>query len=82
MSNKKTSQPQEHFRNRLCRAVGHDWQSTTSDDYRVCQRDDCHAVQRRINGRWENALHPRIGWIDAREAQYKRAALPQQQALL
>ncbi|HYU74156.1 MAG TPA: hypothetical protein VEL31_15905 [Ktedonobacteraceae bacterium] len=80
MSNKKTAQPQEHFRNRLCRAVGHDWQSTTSNDYRVCQRDDCHAVQRCVRGQWRSVLHERQ-WTDPVEAWNKRAALPQQQAL-
>ncbi len=42
----------EPLRNSLCRAVGHDWRSTTSDHYRVCQRNQCKAVQRWQQGQW------------------------------
>lgn len=81
MSNKKQPQRKPEFPNRLCRAVGHDWQTTTIGDYRVCQREGCYATQRHVNGRWENTLHRTSGWIDAHEADQQRATLPQQSTL-
>lgn len=36
--------PVEHFTNRICRDIGHDWMKTTADNYRTCQRDNCHAA--------------------------------------
>ena len=67
-------------RNRTCRDVGHAWQTTTSDFYRVCTRPGCHAVQRRVQGGWLNAQH-RHTWLDTVEAQARSVSLPQQQAL-
>ncbi len=38
--------------NRLCRDVGHSWQNTTSDTFRKCNREECKAAQRFVNGQW------------------------------
>ncbi len=38
--------------NRLCRDTGHDWQTTTGDNFRKCNRVDCKAAQRLHNGQW------------------------------
>ncbi len=38
--------------NSTCRDVGHDWQNTTSDTFRKCQRQDCKATQRLHRGSW------------------------------
>jgi hypothetical protein len=79
MANKQ--QRHEFYGNRLCCDIGHDWQATTSDQYRVCKREHCHAAQRRVQGHWTNAVHERP-WADPIAAWNKRAALPQQQTLL
>ena len=43
--------------NRICRDAGHDWMSTTAANYRVCQRENCRASQRLVEGRWmSNAM--------------------------
>jgi hypothetical protein len=42
-------------KNAMCREVGHDYQSTTSDTYRVCSRSHCGAAQRLANGQWIDA---------------------------
>jgi len=38
--------------NRLCNETGHDWQNTTGDNFRKCNRADCKAVQRLHKGKW------------------------------
>ena len=38
--------------NTLCRDTGHDWQHTTSETWRKCQRTDCKAAQRLHKGQW------------------------------
>ena len=38
--------------NRLCRDVGHSWQSTTSDTFRRCNRENCKATERLYKGQW------------------------------
>ena len=51
-SRHRTSSPTEPVRNSLCRALGHEWAKTTADNYRRCQRSQCHAAQRFIGTRW------------------------------
>ncbi len=41
-------------RNTTCRDTDHDWQSTTSDTYRLCRRQGCRAGQRRVSGIWQD----------------------------
>ena len=42
--------------NRLCRDTGHDWQNTTGDNFRRCNREGCKAVQRLSNGKWVDVV--------------------------
>lgn len=42
----------EQYRNSLCRDMGHSWQKTTSDHFRICDRNDCKAAERLSNGTW------------------------------
>ncbi len=78
MANKR--QRHDFYGNRLCCDIGHDWQATASDQYRVCTRQHCHAAERHVQGQWVNAVHERP-WADPFQAWNKQAALPQQQAL-
>jgi hypothetical protein len=80
MSNPAHVQEASIHRNRTCRDVGHEWQATTSDLYRVCARQGCHATQRRVQGGWINAL-PQRSWTPPVEATSKHMPLPEQQAL-
>ncbi len=70
----------EHFANSLCRDAGHDWRSTTSEQYRVCQREQCKTVQRLQDGQWRVVTQDRP-WNDPLVAYRKQHALPQQSAL-
>ncbi len=36
----------------LCETTGHDWQTTTASNYRVCLRSDCRAAQHFTGGQW------------------------------
>ena len=76
---KKQAPQTETSTNSLCRAVGHDWRSTTSDQYRVCQREQCKMVQRLQHGRWVHVGGERPG-SDPLVAYTKTQALPQQTA--
>lgn len=49
----------EPVRNSLCRALGHAWSATTADNYRRCQRLQCHAIQRLRASRWVTVTAPR-----------------------
>jgi hypothetical protein len=40
--------------NSECRNTGHHWRSTTSDRFRHCDRSGCGAVQRLVNGSWQD----------------------------
>ena len=42
----------EQYPNSLCRVMGHSWQRTTSDNYRLCDRDKCHAAERLTKRGW------------------------------
>jgi hypothetical protein len=56
MHHTTTHQPvAEHFRNSLCRDIGHDWRATTASNYRTCTRHKCRAAQRLHQGRWVDA---------------------------
>ena len=66
--------------NSTCRDVGHDWQTSASATYRLCQRHKCRAVQRLQDGVWINAV-PKCPWPDPVVASHKQHALPQQHTL-
>ncbi|MGH2508487.1 MAG: hypothetical protein ACRDHZ_13970 [Ktedonobacteraceae bacterium] len=36
----------------LCDVAGHNWHTTTANNYRTCQYSGCRAAQRSINGQW------------------------------
>ena len=38
--------------NTTCRDTGHDWMSTTANNYRVCKRENCRASERLVDGQW------------------------------
>lgn len=39
----------------LCQQIGHLWDSATVvKDYRRCTREQCHAAQRLVRGRWHD----------------------------
>jgi hypothetical protein len=38
--------------NSSCIKYRHNWILTTSDDFRSCERSECEAVERFINGSW------------------------------
>jgi len=40
--------------NSTCRALGHDWMTTAAADWRVCQRENCRASERLIDGQWRS----------------------------
>jgi hypothetical protein len=43
--------------NKLCREIGHCWESTTADNFRKCMRSDCRVVQRKISSdEWVNVV--------------------------
>jgi hypothetical protein len=69
----KSSDPQaETFRNTTCRYQGHEW-STTASNYRLCQREKCHAAERLQDGQWVSVL------LQTRAR--KQQAVPQQSRL-
>ena len=70
----------EVFTNSTCRDLGHDWMSTTADNYRKCTRNQCKAAQRLVNREWVNAVKERP-WIDPRIEWAKQAAMPKQASL-
>jgi hypothetical protein len=39
-------------KNSLCRDTGHDWMTTATADWRTCQRENCRASERLVNGQW------------------------------
>jgi hypothetical protein len=39
-------------KNTTCRDAGHDWMSTTANNYRVCKRENCRASERLLDGQW------------------------------
>ncbi len=66
--------------NSTCRDVGHDWQTTATTNYRLCQRHTCRAAQRLQDGVWINAV-PERPWTDPVVASHKQHAMPQQNTL-
>ena len=49
---KQTSYKEPGATNNICRALGHDWMSTATANWRVCKRENCRASQRLVNGQW------------------------------
>ncbi len=47
-----SKKPRESFANNLCRDTGHDWMTTTAENWRVCKRERCRASQRLVDGQW------------------------------
>ena len=39
-------------KNSLCRALGHDWMTTATANWRVCKRENCRASERLVDGQW------------------------------
>lgn len=39
-------------KNSFCRKYGHNWILTTADGFHRCDRSECGAVERFINGKW------------------------------
>jgi hypothetical protein len=66
--------------NSTCRDVGHDWKTTATTNYRVCQRYKCGAAQRLQDGVWINAV-PERSWTDPVVAYHKKLAIPRQNSL-
>jgi hypothetical protein len=73
----KQHHAQENFTNSSCRDTGHDWKTTAASNYRICQRDKCHAAERLEHGQWVNARHA-CPWTDPCVAYQKRQAMPKQ----
>lgn len=49
---RKQSTPKVQSANSTCRAMGHDWMTTASANWRVCTREKCRASERLDNGQW------------------------------
>ena len=60
MPSERQTHAQQPVRNSLCRALGHDWATTTAGNYRRCQRAHCHAVQRLSGTCWVTVSAPRV----------------------
>ncbi len=43
---------EDQFKNSLCRIGFHDFRSTASPMYRVCQRKNCKAAEHLQHGKW------------------------------
>jgi hypothetical protein len=49
---KQTAYKEPDAKNSLCRALGHDWMTTATANWRVCKRTGCRASERLVNGQW------------------------------